>query len=85
MNKIKFLTLNVFEKEGCDNPIKSLSAYDIHDIFEELNYTTNYLAKILKEFEKLGWVKRGYDDRRAHTFYITDEGKEALKKLKEEK
>ena len=84
MNKIKFLVLKEFEKEECYTPMKSLSAYDLSAEFEKLEYSRIYFTKILKEFESNGLLKRGLDDRRAHTFYLTDEGKEFIGELKEE-
>lgn len=82
MNKFKFIVLSFLEDSNADTLLHSMSCYDIQDELAGLNYTANYILRVLNEFEKAGLVKRGLNDRRSVTFYITDAGKKLLEEIR---
>lgn len=47
-----------------------------------MNYTVNYICRVMNSFQKEGLVERGLDDRRSITFYITNKGKEKLNEIR---
>lgn len=82
MNKFKFIVLSFLEDNGADTMLHSVSCYDIQEELAGLNYTVNYILRVLNDFQKEGLVKRGLNDRRSVTFYITEKGKEMLKEIR---
>lgn len=84
MNKFKFILLSVLESNNAITPLKAMSSYDIQNEIEGLNYTINYICRTLNVFQKEGLVKRGLNDRRSITFYITKEGLNKIKDLRGE-
>lgn len=85
MNKFKFVLLSMLEENGADNLLKAMSCYDMQNEISALNYTVNYICRVMNSFQKEGLVERGLDDRRSITFYITNKGKEKLNEIRGEK
>lgn len=82
MNKFKYILLSMLEKNGADNSLKSMSCYDMQNEISALNYTVNYICRVMNSFKEEGLVERGLDDRRSKTFYITNKGKEKLNEIR---
>lgn len=84
LNRFKFILLSVLESEKADSVLKAISCYEIQDKIYELGYTVNYINQTLNKFQKDGLVKRGLNNRRSITFYITNKGKEKLSEIRGE-
>lgn len=83
MNKLQFILLSILEQKSMDSPLRSMSAYDICEEFDEdFAYHTNYIRTVLQNFKKIGVVECGLKDGKSITFYITNKGKELLKKYR---
>lgn len=82
MNKFKFILLSLLEKNEADNLLNAMSCYDMQNEISAMNYTVNYICKVMNSFQKDGLVERGLDDRRSKTFYITNKGKKTLDEIR---
>lgn len=82
MNKFQFILLSVLEENGATSALKAMSSYDIQNEIDGLNYSTNYICRTLNAFQQHGLVRRGLNDRRAVTFFITKEGIDKINGLR---
>ena len=81
MNRLGFLVLSVLLTNGADNRMAAMSLKEIMQT-EDLDVKENTLFKQLRDYEIQEYVKKGIQDGRANTFYITDAGKEFLEQYK---
>ena len=78
MNRLGFLILSILEQNEAVNSVSAMSLREIAES-EDFGYRENTVFKKIKEFELSGFVLKGMKDGRADTFFITNDGLEALK------
>lgn len=76
MNRIDFILLAILNaKEAVDN-MTGLAIRDIYD--EDIGIKMNTYQKKLARLRQNGYVKTGFRDGHANTYYITKKGMEIL-------
>lgn len=83
MNKFGFLVLSILYANGATDKMQAMSVQDIKDT-ESLEYETDTFYRQLKKFVLNNYVGQGAKDGRAHTYYITRKGIDALEEEKSE-
>lgn len=83
MNKFGFLVLSILYVNGATDKMQAMSVQDIKDT-ENLEYETDTFYRQLKKFVFNNYVGQGAKDGRAHTYYITRKGIDALEEEKSE-
>lgn len=78
MNRLGFLILSILKQNEAVNSVSAMSLREIAES-EDFGYRENTVLKKIKEFELSGFVLKGMKDGRADTFFITNDGLEALK------
>ncbi len=81
MNRLGFLILSILEQNQAVSHVSAMSVNEILEA-EDYGYRRNTIFKKIKEFETLGYVRKGLKDGRADTFYITDAGSTLLKGIR---
>ena len=78
INRLGFLILSIQKQNEAVNSVSAMSLREIAES-EDFGYRENTVFKKIKEFELSGFVLKGMKDGRADTFFITNDGLEALK------
>lgn len=81
MNKFGFILLSILHSNGADNKMSAMSVQEIQEV-EDFDYEQDTFYRQLKKFLLINYVGQGAKDGRAHTYYITPKGKEALEEAK---
>ena len=82
MDKVDFAIMEVMLKK-C-GAVSKLSATTRKGLHSEMEISIDTLYRRLVGLTESGMVDRGIKDRREHTWYVTEAGKQALKEVKEE-
>lgn len=82
-NLLGFLILSIINDQNATGRLKGITVKDIADI-EQLGCMDNTIYKQLKQFIDAGYVAVGVKDGHANTYYITESGKEFLRKERSE-
>ncbi len=82
-NLLGFLILSIINDQDATGKLKGMTIKDIADT-EHLDCMDNTIYKQLKQFYDAGYVAVGVKDGRANTYFITETGKEFLRKEKSE-
>ncbi len=84
MNRIQFIILSHLLKEGAHNNVNAMSVKEMVEGLRLLQYTYNSFYKHTKALMAAGYVEAGLPVGNSNTYYITDEGKQALNIVKGE-
>lgn len=76
LNRIKYVILNILDKHGAKEPMRSMSCEEIQEIENYSAVTTIY--KHIRILEKNGYVTKGAKIERANGYIITKKGLNAL-------
>lgn len=82
MDRLDYAILDVMlAKCGASSKIRAATS---KAICSRMDMKTDTLYRRLVGLAESGMVDRGIKDRREHTWYVTEDGKKALKEVKEE-
>lgn len=82
-NLLGFIILSIINDQNATGKLKGMTIKDIADA-EKLGCMENTIYKQLKQFIDAGYVAAGVKDGHANTYYITETGKEFLRKERSE-
>lgn len=82
-NILGFLILSIINNQDATGKLNGMTIKDIADA-EQLGCMDNTIYKQLKQFIDTGYVAVGFKDGHANTYYITELGKEYLRKERSE-
>ena len=82
MNRIQFIILSSLVSESADNNVNAMSIKEIIENLHSLEHTYNSIYKHTKALLAAGYVAAGLPIGNSKTYYITQDGKDALKIVK---
>ena len=77
LNQLGILILSVLAREKVNCNASAMTSYEITDEMQHI-YRADSIYRNMVKLKKLEYVKEGYKDGKANTYYITQKGLEAL-------
>ncbi len=84
MNLLGFLILSILNDKDANARLRGMTLKDVAEA-ENLGCIDNTIYKQLQQFINSGYVACGVKDGHANTYYITESGKEYLRKERMQK
>ena len=82
MDKVHYAVLEALQTKR--NATTRLRAATRRDLQREMSVGAGALWRKLRELAEKGYVARGLDESREHTYFITESGRRALEEVKNE-
>lgn len=82
MNRIQFIILSCLVSDNADSNINAMSTKEIMESLQSLEYTYNSFYKHAQTLLTAGYVAAGLPVGNSKTYYITQDGKDALEIVK---